>query len=110
MTDSSDGLFKSLELLTSSFNKGADIDLSKIPISEDLKKFTKYNVKKMYKYALFGAEEFELVFTVNPKDVNKLNKLFPHIVCIGNINDSGEVAYFENGKKQKIAYEGFVHF
>ncbi|MFA7074811.1 MAG: thiamine-phosphate kinase [Endomicrobiaceae bacterium] len=110
MTDSSDGLFKSIELLTVDNNKGAFIDIEKIPVSDSLRKFTNNNIKNMYDYALFGAEEFELVFTINPKDKEKLQKLAPQVSYIGTVNKKNGVEYFENGKKQKIKYGGFKHF
>lgn len=110
MTDSSDGLFKSIELLTTDNQKGAHINLNSIPISKDLQKFTDNDRKKNYNYALFGAEEFELVFTINPKDKIKLQKLVPSISYIGVVNNTNEVEYFENDQKQKIKYSGFKHF
>ncbi|MDD5101405.1 MAG: thiamine-phosphate kinase [Endomicrobiaceae bacterium] len=110
MTDSSDGLFKSIELLTTDNKKGANINLNSIPISKDLQKFTNNNIQKIYNYALFGAEEFELVFTINPIDKIKLQKLVPSISYIGVVNNTNEVEYFENDQKRKIKYSGFKHF
>ena len=68
MTDSSDGLFKSIELLTE--NKGAVINLEKIPLSKNLIKYANKDYNKLYNYALFGGEEFELVFTMDKKEKN----------------------------------------
>lgn len=110
MTDSSDGLFKSIELLTADNNQGACIDIEKIPVSKALRKFSGGDKKKLYSYALFGAEEFELVFTINPKDKQKLQRLVPQVSYIGTVNNTNGVKYFENGKKQKVEYCGFKHF
>ena len=107
MTDSSDGLFKSVELLTE--NKGAVINMEKIPLSKNLIKYTNKDYNKLYNYALFGGEEFELVFTVNKKDKTKLEKILPSATCIGYINNS-KVTYLENGKTKEIKYNGYKHF
>ncbi len=107
MTDSSDGLFKSVELLTE--NKGAVINLEKIPLSKNLIKYTNKDYNKLYNYALFGGEEFELVFTINKKDKNKLEKLLPSATCIGYINNN-KVTYLENGKTKEVKYNGYKHF
>jgi thiamine-monophosphate kinase len=107
MTDSSDGLFKSVELLTE--NKGAVINIEKIPLSKNLIKYANKDYNKLYNYALFGGEEFELVFTVNKKDKNKVEKLLPDATCIGYINCS-KVVYLQNGKQKNIRYNGYKHF
>ena len=107
MTDSSDGLFKSIELLTE--NKGAVITMEKIPLSKDLVKYANKDCNKLYNYALFGGEEFELVFTINKKDKNKLEKILSNTTCIGQINNN-KVTFLENGKTKNIKYKGYKHF
>ena len=108
MTDSSDGLFKSIELLTQ--DKGAVINVNDIPLSENLISYCKKNYKKLYNLALFAGEEFELVFTVDKKDGEKAAKLFPEIKCIGYITDDKKTKYFEKGKIKDIKYDGYKHF
>ncbi len=107
MTDSSDGLFKSIELLTE--NKGAVINMEKIPLSQNLIKYTDKDYNKLCNCALFGGEEFELVFTINKKDKTKLEKLLPNATCIGYINN-GKVTYLQNGKTKKVKFNGYKHF
>ena len=107
MTDSSSGLFKSIELLTE--NKGAVINMEKIPLSQNLIKYTNKDYNKLYNCALFGGEEFELVFTINKKDKTKLEKLLPNVTCIGYINNS-KVTYLQNGKTKKVKFNGYKHF
>ena len=105
MTDASDGLFISIGLLA----KGADIDLNKIPVSNQLKKVFPDENERL-RLALFGAEDYELVFTVSQNKALKLKKLLSQISYIGEIVNSNKVKYFRNGKEQKIAYAGFKHF
>lgn len=110
MTDSSDGLNKSLELLSVENKKGAKILLEKIPLSKDLIQYTNNNFNKKYNYALFGGEDFELVFTINPKDKNKLEGLSKQVCYIGQITSSNEIEYFENDKKINFKNNEYKHF
>lgn len=110
MTDSSDGLFKSIELLTTDYNKGAVVYMDKIPVSKELAEYTNKDKNKKYHYALNGAEEFELVFTINPKDKTKLQKLIPEISYIGYVDKSKKIKYFEKNNETEIKYNGYKHF
>ncbi|MCA6070844.1 MAG: thiamine-phosphate kinase [Endomicrobium sp.] len=109
LTDASDGLYTSVDLLTKNSDKGAEIYMDNIPISPSLKKVFKEDKKQM-NFALFGAEDYELVFTTPKSKAKLLKKLVPEISYIGRINSSKKVEYFYNGKKQKIKYTGFRHF
>ena len=108
MTDSSDGLFKSVELLAE--DKGAVINMEEIPVSKSLLKYCGTDLKKLYNFALFGGEEFELVFTVDKKDEQKAKNLFKDIKCIGVITDDKKIKYFQNNKIRNIKYDGYKHF
>jgi thiamine-monophosphate kinase len=107
MTDCSDGLFKSIELLTQ--NKGANVEIKNIPLSKNLIKYKNKDMNELYNYALFGGEEFELVFTINKRDKYKLEQLVPCAKCIGTITKN-KVIFLENGKEKKFKYKGYKHF
>jgi thiamine-monophosphate kinase len=109
LTDASDGLFISLNLITQNSFKGACIDIEKIPISQNLKTVFNNN-NQILNFALFGAEDYQLVFTV-PKSKSKIiRKLVPSVTYIGEIISGKKVKYFYNGQEQKIKYCGFNHF
>lgn len=107
MTDASDGLFVSIGLVAE--NLGAEIDLQKIPISKELKKVIP-DKEKQIKYALFGAEDFELVFTVPKNKAASVKKILPEITYIGIVTAGKKVKYFNNGKEEKFKYCGYKHF
>jgi thiamine-monophosphate kinase len=109
LTDASDGLYTSINLLMKNSNKGADIYMDQIPVSDALKKVFKKKWKQL-EFALFGAEDYELVFTVPETKANLIKKLVPQISYIGKINPSTKIRYFHNGKEQKIKFSGFKHF
>ena len=110
MTDSSDGLNKSIELLTTDNKKGAKIYLEQIPLSKDLIQYTNNDFYGKYNYALFGGEEFELVFTISPKYKNILEKLSKQVFCIGQVTNTNKVEYFENNKKRTFKNNEYKHF
>jgi thiamine-monophosphate kinase len=110
MTDSSDGLNKSIELLTTDNKKGAKIYLEQIPLSKDLIQYTSNDFYRKYNYALFGGEEFELVFTISPKYKNILEKLSKQVFCIGQVTNTNKVEYFENNKKRNFKNNEYKHF
>lgn len=110
MTDSSDGLNKSLELLTTENKKGAEIFLEQIPLSKDLIKYTNNDFNKKYNYVLFGGEDFELVFTINPRDKKKLESLSKKVVCIGKVTGTQKIKYFKNDKQINFKNNEYKHF
>ncbi|MDR0956936.1 MAG: thiamine-phosphate kinase [Endomicrobium sp.] len=109
LTDASDGLYISIDLLTKESIRGADINMNKIPISSSLRKIYK-EYKTALDFALFGGEDYELVFTVPESKAKLLEKLVPEISYIGKINSSKKVKYFYNDKEQEIKYSGYKHF
>jgi thiamine-monophosphate kinase len=109
LTDASDGLYISVDLLAKDSNKGAKIYMDRIPVSSSLKKVFRED-KKQLDLALFGAEDYELIFTVPHSKAQLLKKLVPHISYIGRIDSSKKVKYFYDGKKHKIKYSGYKHF
>jgi thiamine-monophosphate kinase len=109
LTDASDGLYSSIGLLTKDFGLGADIYINKIPLSSSLKKIFK-DSKKQLDFALFGGEDYELVFTIPKSKAKIVQKFVPQVTYIGDVNESKKVIYFNNGKEQKIKYLGFKHF
>ncbi|MDR1523581.1 MAG: thiamine-phosphate kinase [Endomicrobium sp.] len=109
LTDASDGLFISLDLITKNCFKSANINIEKIPMSKNLKTVFN-NEKQLIDFVLFGAEDYQLVFTV-PKSKSKIVKnLVPNITYIGKITSGTRLKYFYNGKEQKIKYCGYKHF
>lgn len=109
MTDSSDGLYISLNLIMEASNKGANIDCEKIPVSEEIIKTIK-SKDKIIDYALFGGEDYELVFTVPKNKASLLQKICPQVSYIGEVKSSKKVKYFYNGKEKKFKYKGYKHF
>jgi len=102
MIDISDGLILDLWRILKQSRKGAKIFLEKIPISAAAKR-GKGDLKK----ALYGGEDFELLFTASKRTAQKIaaQKLAR---IIGEINDRRNIIESSDGRKLRI--NGYRHF
>ncbi|MAV91631.1 MAG: thiamine-phosphate kinase [Bdellovibrionaceae bacterium] len=76
MMDLSDGLAKDLTRLCHSSEVRAQIDGQQIPISKALKAFAQDCKKNPLELALFGGEDYELLFTCKEKSFSSLQLRF----------------------------------
>lgn len=116
MIDISDGLYNELNHLSKASNAGVDIELRRIPISNELVeycKITKFNPVNM---VLFGGEDYELLFATKhlftDVEIDKLEKQFKHKVTrIGVVKKGSGVNIFDdNNHRIEIADLTFRHF
>lgn len=107
--DSSDGLAMSLFELSEKSRVGFLID--RVPISKYANEFAKINNLDPLSLALFGGEEYELVFTFNSKDLKEVeNALKENLTVIGKaIPEKRMLVKTEKGLK-KIKPLGWEHF
>lgn len=74
-TDISDGLIADLTNICNSSKLDAQIFLSSIPISLGAKKYLKSSEEFTKIDLITGGDDYELIFTSSPKNLNKINKL-----------------------------------
>ena len=110
--DSSDGLSTCLNELANQSKKRFFI--TDLPTNDDIREFSKRNKIDLRKLVLDGGEEFELVFTICPKNVKKIHKLakkFKISIHEIGIVKSGKGVLFENTKESfMIKDKGWDHF
>ncbi len=110
--DSSDGLSSCLNELSNQSKKRFLI--KKIPTNKDVIEFSKKNKISLNKLVFDGGEEFELVFTVTPKNLKKIHMLAKKnkisIFEIGYVS-KGKGVFFDDGNDLfEIKYKGWQHF
>ena len=117
MIDLSDGLTQDLSHLCAIGKLGACINEANLPFSDALNSIYKQQHNILTNLALQGGEDYELLFTIRPEDVNKLKRLFlkfgSPVSHIGEITKfSGKIILKKiNGRKKSLKLSlGFNHF
>ena len=105
MIDVSDGLAPEIKHICDESNCGAIIYKDKIPIKDEVRNVARTLNEDEYDYALFGGEDFELVFTVSKEKLDKVNGLL-----VGEIIKNKEIKLSSNGKEKEITESGYDHF
>jgi len=110
--DSSDGLSSCLNELSNQSKK--KFMITKIPTNNDIIQFSEKNKISLNKLVFDGGEEFELVFTINPKNLKKIHSLAKknkiNIFEIGQVS-KGKGVFFDDGNESyKIKDKGWQHF
>ena len=89
MIDISDGLSSEILHICKSSNVGCNIYEDKIPISEELKAACEEFKLHSTTVAMGGGEDYELLFTIDQKDFDKI-KSSPDLTVIGHITKDSE--------------------
>jgi thiamine-monophosphate kinase len=105
MIDISDGLAPEVRHICNQSKCGAIIYKDKIPIDREARTIAKTLGEDEYDYALFGGEDFELVFTVSKKNLDKVNGFL-----VGEITEKKELILSFKGKQKKLLESGYDHF
>lgn len=108
MIDISDGIASELRHICSESKTGAVIHADKIPVSKDTIFDSKKVGKNPLELALYGGEDYELMFTAGKKKISKLKKYDVHV--IGEILDKRRGIILAKGNKKYTLGKGFEHF
>ncbi len=104
--DVSDGLIADIGQICKSSQLSAEIILEKIPFSAEAK-----NPLDL----VTAGDDYELVFSANPKNVKKIEQLSKELeldlTCIGSFKSAknSEVSLISKGKKIKLTKHGYEH-
>jgi|TARA_B100001964_G_scaffold245559_1_gene333420 thiamine-monophosphate kinase len=108
MEDVSDGLASEVLNICNESKVGAVIYRDLIPLNKNTISDAKKVKKNPYDYALYGGEDFELVFTTNKNQLKKLKGT--KCIVVGEILPKNKGIYlYDKGKKKKLKY-GYEHF
>lgn len=112
MIDLSDGLSSDLAHLCRSSGVGADIDAQRLPVDPNLD-LAGYAVSDQIQLALNGGEDYELLFTVRPRDLPRLPRSVDGVPAtyLGDITGRRHrLRIIEAGRPRPLAPSGFAHF
>lgn len=107
--DISDGLLADLGHILEKSDKGAMIQLDKLPLSDALRKLPFQQASQL---ALNSGDDYELCFTVPADKAEQLTSLSDAITCIGEITTDRKLL-LQDSKGQQINHDsrnGYEHF
>lgn len=111
MIDISDGLASELFHICKQSKVGAFVEESGVPIHPDAQmQAINFNMDPIT-CALSGGEDYELLFTIDPKDIDKI-KYLPDIYIMGDIVEQKEgiKLHTKGGNIHPIKAQGWNHF
>ncbi|WP_440999356.1 thiamine-phosphate kinase [Fodinibius sp. SL11] len=105
MIDITQGLVSELKNLANASGVGAHIYGATIPISLKTRHVADEMKEDVDKYALYGGEDFELMFTLPEKDVETLTDEFSDFSVIGKITERDEGVKMQQAEGDMIFFE-----
>ena len=111
MIDVSDGVASEVFHLCEESGLGAYVEESGVPIHPDAQEQALDFKLDPITCALSGGEDYELIFTIDPKDVDKV-KFLPDIYIMGEMTDASEgvLLHTKGGNIHPITAQGWTHF
>lgn len=110
--DSSDGLSTTLNEMAKQSNK--KFVITQIPKDDGLDSFAKDNKLDLIDLVFNGGEEYEIVATASPKDLDRIKKIARtkkiRLICIGHVQKGAGVFLQKKQKLIKIRDQGWLHF
>jgi thiamine-monophosphate kinase len=111
MIDISDGLASEIFHICRQSNVGALIEESGVPIHPDAQMLALQFKLDPITCALNGGEDYELLFTIDPNDTDKI-RFLPEIYIAGEILDAADGVKLntKGGNLHDLKAQGWVHF
>jgi thiamine-monophosphate kinase len=113
MIDISDGLSSDLAHLCNESSVGALLDASRIPIEPSIIEACKHLGLDPRQLALDGGEDFELLFTVRPRDLKRMPREIGGVPAtyLGDVtDDAGQIHLVDGSIVRALEPGGFTHF
>ena len=115
MIDLSDGVGSDMKRICDESGVGAEIYLNMLPVSKYLKKLSRHLNKNIYDFALYGGEDYEILFTVKTDCEEKLETGFKKhfkkkIFKIGTITKKAKIRSIDSNGNSCGITESYNHF
>jgi thiamine-monophosphate kinase len=110
--DISDGLASEIHRICTASNTGAKIYEHNLPLDSNTQQIAKEFSESPATFALYGGEEYELLFTMTDQEFEKLESLTSDVTIIGRITQQSEGIELvgENGEAEALPFAGWDHF
>jgi thiamine-monophosphate kinase len=110
LIDISDGLASEVHHICKSSNVGASIYEHNIPVEAVTQRIAEEFAEKPTDYALYGGEEYELLFTISDAEYEKLSAITGDVTIIGRITEKDITLVREGGEQMPLPFSGYDHF
>ena len=109
--DSSDGLAITLDDMSRQSKK--KFVITSLPTENDIVKFAHQNKMNLRDLVFCGGEEYEIVFTIRPRDLNKVKSIAKKtntpLFEIGHVYTGNNAVLVDNGRPRIIKRCGWTH-
>jgi thiamine-monophosphate kinase len=105
MIDITQGLVSELKQITDSSGVGAHIYQAALPIAPDTRQVADEMKEDVDKYALYGGEDLELMFTLPEEQLNEYSEILKGVNVIGKIDASDSGVKMQTGEGDLIQFE-----
>ena len=114
MNDISDGLASEVNEIARASQVGMRINSSQLPLSPELQAAAPLLKKTAIEYALYGGEDYQLVFTIAPEQFKVLEQvdIGTRLTVVGEVVDQcqGILLVAEDGSTSALEAQGYNHF
>lgn len=114
LNDISDGLASEINEICTASDKGAVIYQDKLPVGRELSDFAAQTGRAAFDYALYGGEDYQLVFTAAPETTRKIMAAHTQtrLTVVGEIveKEKGVILIDEGGGRRPLLPGGYNHF
>lgn len=112
LIDISDGLASEVHHICAGSRVGATVYEHNVPVHGTTQKIAQEFHESPVEYALYGGEDYELLFTVGEDDFRKLEPLTDDITIVGRVTEElkGIELVREQGEHEELKARGWDHF
>ncbi len=114
MNDISDGLASEVNEIASASQVGMRIYTEKLPLSKELEEGARMLGKSAVDYALYGGEDYQLVFTIGREQFKQLAQvdIKARLTVVGEVTpqSQGVLLIAEDGSTSLLEAKGYNHF
>jgi len=102
MIDISQGFVHDVKQILTASGVGARIYQAALPVAHETRNVADEMEIDVDKYALYGGEEYELLFTLPQKEADRLFKVFDDFSVVGKVNDISEGLLMQTGEGEEV--------